>query len=184
MYYNTLLTDDGIINSHDDVIKWKHLPRYWPFVRGIHRSPVHSPHKGQWRGALMFSLICVLINDWVNSREAGDLRRHRAHYDVILMVEKNFGWALDFWDLCTNSCQGDVRFGSRTSNCCLQISHQGPSNNRFNVNQGMNKEIARIVIYIITYPCYKFNVHVTKPRWIRGWMSTYIPPLTWVYLLI
>ena len=24
--------------SHDDVIKWKHFPRYWPFVRGIHRS--------------------------------------------------------------------------------------------------------------------------------------------------
>ena len=38
---------------HDDVIKWKHFPRYWPFVRGIHRSPVNSPHKGQWRGALM-----------------------------------------------------------------------------------------------------------------------------------
>ena len=31
--------------------KWKYFPRYWPFVRGIHRSP---PHKGQWRGALMF----------------------------------------------------------------------------------------------------------------------------------
>ena len=42
---------------HDDVIKWKHFPRYWPFVRGIHRSPVNSPHKGQWRGALIFSLI-------------------------------------------------------------------------------------------------------------------------------
>ena len=45
---------------HDDVIKWKDFPRYWPFVRGIHRSPVNSPHKGQWRGALMFSLICAL----------------------------------------------------------------------------------------------------------------------------
>ena len=45
--------------NHDDVIKWKHYPRYWPFVRGIHRSPVNSPHKGQWRGALMFSLICT-----------------------------------------------------------------------------------------------------------------------------
>ena len=35
--------------SHDDVIKWKHFPRYWPCVQGIHRSPVNSPHKGQWR---------------------------------------------------------------------------------------------------------------------------------------
>ena len=33
----------------DDVIKWKHFPRHWPFVRGIHRSPVNSPHKGPWR---------------------------------------------------------------------------------------------------------------------------------------
>ena len=40
--------------AHDDVIKWKHFPSYWPFVRGIHRSPVNSPHKGQWRGALIF----------------------------------------------------------------------------------------------------------------------------------
>ena len=70
---------------HDDVIKWKHFPRYWPFVRGIHRSTVNSPHKGQWRGALMFSLICAWINCWVNNREAGDLRCHRAHYDVKVM---------------------------------------------------------------------------------------------------
>ena len=63
------------IDTHDDVIKWKHFPRYWPFVRGIHRSPVNSPHKGQWRGALMFSLICAWINDWVNNREAGVLRQ-------------------------------------------------------------------------------------------------------------
>ena len=70
---------------HDDVIKWKHFPRYWPFVRGIQRSPVNSPHKGQWPGALMFSLICVWINGWVNNREAGDLRRYRAHCDVTVM---------------------------------------------------------------------------------------------------
>ena len=55
-------------------------------VRGIHRSPVNSPHKGQWRGALMFSLICAWINGWVNNREAGDLSRHHAHYDVIAMI--------------------------------------------------------------------------------------------------
>ena len=71
---------------HDDVIKWKPFPRYWPFVRRIHRSPVNSPHKGQWRGALMFSLICVWINDWVNNGEAGDLRRYRIHYDVTVMI--------------------------------------------------------------------------------------------------
>ena len=71
--------------SHDDVIKWKYFPRYWPFVRGIHRSPVNSPHKGQWRGALMISLICARINGWVSNREAGDLRCYHAHYDVTVM---------------------------------------------------------------------------------------------------
>ena len=47
--------------------------------------PVIYPHKGQWRGAFMFSLICVWTNGWDNNREAGDLRRYRAHYDVIVM---------------------------------------------------------------------------------------------------
>ena len=72
-------------NWHDDVLKWKHFPRYWPFVRGIHRSPVNSSRKGQWRGALIFSLIRVWINGWVNNREAGDLRCDHAHYDVSVM---------------------------------------------------------------------------------------------------
>ena len=75
-----------IYRFHDDVIKWKHFPRYWPFVRGIHRSLVNSPHKGQWRGALMFSLICVWINGWVNNGEVGDLRRYRTHFDVTVML--------------------------------------------------------------------------------------------------
>ena len=65
--------------EHDDVIKWNHFPHYWPFVRG------NSPYKGQWLGVLMLSLIYVWINGWVNNREAGDLRRYHAHYEVIVM---------------------------------------------------------------------------------------------------
>ena len=87
------------LHEHDDVIKWKQFPRYWPFVRGIHRSPVNSPHKGQWRGALMFSLICVWINGWVNNREAGDLRRYRVHYDVTVMI-----FQLQFWKVKSSPC--------------------------------------------------------------------------------
>ena len=71
--------------QHDDVIKWKNAPRYWPFVRGIHRSPMNFPHKGQWRGSLMLSVICAWIKDWVNNREGCDLRRHHVNYDVIVM---------------------------------------------------------------------------------------------------
>ena len=69
-------------NVNDDIIEWKHFPRYWPFVQW----PVNSPHKGQWRGALMVSLICAWINAWVNNREASNLRRHRTHYGVIVMI--------------------------------------------------------------------------------------------------
>ena len=73
------------------------LPRSWwrhqmetfsaslALCAGNSPGPVNSPHKGQWRGALMFSLICVWINGWVNNREAGDLKRHRGPYDVIVM---------------------------------------------------------------------------------------------------
>ena len=71
--------------AHIDVIKWKHIPCYWTFVRKIHRSPMDSPNKGQWRGALKFSLICAWTNGWVNNRNIGGLRRHRAQYDVTVM---------------------------------------------------------------------------------------------------
>ena len=92
--------------SLDDVIKWKHFPCYWPFVRGIHRFPVNSPHKGQWRGALIFSLICVRINGWVNNREAGDLRRYRAHYDVSVMVCVCSWLPLDSFMSCLHALLG------------------------------------------------------------------------------
>ena len=70
---------------YDDVMKWKHIPRYWPFVRGIHRSLVDSPHKGRWRGTSLFSLICAWTSGRLNTRDAVHLRRHRAHYGVIVM---------------------------------------------------------------------------------------------------
>ena len=55
---------------------------------------MNFPHKDHWRGALKFSLICVWINGWVNTREASDLRRHRAHYDVIVKQSANHVWFL------------------------------------------------------------------------------------------
>ena len=67
-----------------DVIKWQHFRRYWPFVRGIRRSPVDSTHKGQWRRVLMFSLICARTNGSAKNQDAGDLRSRDAHYDVTM----------------------------------------------------------------------------------------------------
>ena len=101
--------------AHYDVIKWKHFPSYWPFVRGIHRSLVNSPHKGQWRGALMFSLICAWIKGWVNNCEAGDLRRHRAHYYVTIMSISMTGfWETRrcTWIQCTRRCTWIYRLHS------------------------------------------------------------------------
>ena len=77
LFHVWMLTNRLSIRSHDDVIEWKNFPRYCPFV-----LPVNSPQKGLWRGALMFSLICAWINGWVSNNKAGDLRRHRANYDI------------------------------------------------------------------------------------------------------
>ena len=84
---------------HNDVIKRKHFPRYWPFVRGIHRWPVNSPHKGQWCGALMFSLICAWTDDRVNNRDAGDFRLNRAHYDVTVLYLLNMNLIRIMWPI-------------------------------------------------------------------------------------
>ena len=73
---------------HDDVIKWKHFPRYWPFVRGIHRRPVNSPHKGPVTRSFDVFFDLRPINAWVNNSKAGDLRRNHAHYDVTVMISK------------------------------------------------------------------------------------------------
>ena len=68
---------------------WHHQMETFPaqlaICAGNSPVPVNSPHKGQWRRALMFSLICTWIKDRVNNRGAGDLRRHRGHCYVNVM---------------------------------------------------------------------------------------------------
>ena len=74
-----------LLKYHYDVIKWKHSPRYWPFVRGIPRSPLNSPHKANGAELWCFLRSTPCLNGWVNIDDVGDLRRHGAHYDVIVM---------------------------------------------------------------------------------------------------
>ena len=88
-----------MLDMHADVIKWKYFSRNWPLARGIHRSPMNSPHKGQWCGALVFSLIYAWINGWVNNREAGHLKRHRCHYDITVM-----GWRISSKTIGAMTC--------------------------------------------------------------------------------
>ena len=87
---------------HDDVIKWKHFPHYWSFMWGIHRSQENSPHKGQWRRAFMFSLICTWTNGSANNRDAGGLKRHSAHWrhcnaigTLLSMIRLKSDWNTD-----------------------------------------------------------------------------------------
>ena len=73
----------------DDVIKWEHFPRYWPFVLGILRSPGNSPKRPVTRSFDVFVDLRLDKRQSKKSRgEAGDLRRHRAHYDVTAMIYK------------------------------------------------------------------------------------------------
>ena len=103
----------------------EHFPRYWPFVRGIHRSPVNSPHKGKWRGALIFSLICAWISGWVNNRMAGDLRRYRAHYDITVMVSRHFVKSLQ---PILNYLRVPISSGAAVTLCRLPDASFGPGN--------------------------------------------------------
>ena len=88
----------------DDVIKWKHFPRHWPFVRRIQRSPVNPPHKGQWRGALVLSLFCAWTNGLANNRDLGwfktpsrPLWRHSNARDKCICIAGHRWWIFPVW---------------------------------------------------------------------------------------
>ena len=139
---------------HDDVIKWKHLPRYWPYMRGIHRSPVNSPHKGQWHGALIFPFIC----DWINGDLAGDFRRHRAHYDIIVMgktgttkgkhsthTNKSCNYMYTAWEVLYNAL---LNFLWRNS-VCTGKTHQGGKGGKIKVLHETLRAICKL--YVSTF---------------------------------
>ena len=99
------------------------FPRYWPFVGGIHRWPVDSPKKGQWRGTLMFYLICAWPNGWASNRDASDLKRQSAHYDVIVMCnsDRGKGNSLGFFFLRPDALSAkDSRYNSVGYNTILK----------------------------------------------------------------
>ena len=75
-----------VYNFHDKVIKWKHFSCNRPFLWGIHLWHANSLHKGQWRGTLVFSMICSWKYGWTNNWNAGDLRSQRPHDYVTVML--------------------------------------------------------------------------------------------------
>ena len=107
--------------------------------------PVNSPHKCQWRGALMFTLICARINDWVNNREAGDLRRHRGHYDVNIMCRRNV-------DISTKFHHSMHRKSSKWQQYRpLSVHHNNAMNlSKHECNQNQNKQIWNKITFSCT----------------------------------
>ena len=91
-----------------------------------HRSPVNSPHKGQWRGALMFSLIYAWINGRVKDRDAGDLRRHRAHNDFIVMLYSISGPCIRSWRVANNCTVNVSRNRKRIKCLCISSPRSSP----------------------------------------------------------
>ena len=111
--FNFLVTVTSDNQQHDDVTKSKHFPRCLPLVRGIHRRPLNSPHKGQWRGVVMFSLIYVWTNGRVNNRDATVMKAG--------MRESCTRWLSnhDHDDQYFRNDYANVRFTSNSLSWCL-----------------------------------------------------------------
>ena len=122
--------------------------------------PVNSPHKGQWCGALMLSLICAWINGWVNNREAGDLWRHRPHYDVIVMQGSNPSLIKPPLNLNCNSVKLEF-----TSFCHRDITL---------ITAWVSNHIHYKVRDEITNPFPNLNVTVEVWEWIINFIRCYI----------
>ena len=122
------------------------------------RSPVNSPHKGQWRRALMFSVICAWINGWVNNLEAGDLKRHCAHYCVSVMFELTYvSWRLH-WVLMSNFVKhGKSPLADRQEHCVLMVADQSWRHNADACELSANH----------TLRCITLQVHETSQQIIR-----------------
>ena len=120
-------------------------------MRGIYRSPANSPHKGQWRGALMFSLICAWTNSWTNKGDAGDLRGHRTHDDVTVTY---LNYSHSVRHCCPaqmyNTVQGQLPVEIYSY---LNRPHFYQTRSAWSVDQGSNKNHS---------PAYNFTPTVTK----------------------
>ena len=163
-----------------------HFARYWPFVRGIHRSPVD----------LGFSLICARTNGWANNRDASDLTRHRAHYDVTVMRLQSHlhgtNESIRYRGGLLNTLrprQDGRHFADdiftcifSNENCCILIKfslkyvRKGPIDNNPALFQIMarrrpgDKPLSEpMMVSLLTHIC------VTRPQWVKSWAQLFRP---------
>ena len=134
-------------------MKWKNFPRYWPFVRGIHRSPVNSPHKGQWRGAFMFLshvftlCVCVCVSVCLSMFVTSRCLSGRCNYEGLVPHKQYFAGTLlgifscasyvlrihDVIDGVTRSQSGS-NFEIDTSPSIFELEHRSKAQNVGNAN--------------------------------------------------
>ena len=100
----TLWVETDLCSHHDDVMKWKRFPRYWPFVMGIHRSPVDSPFKGSVTAVLMF-FFDVRLNKLLNEQSnCWWVETPRRSFDAIVMAVTEVLYAIKaptvIWYMC------------------------------------------------------------------------------------
>ena len=81
------ICDHRLIFDNINFSWWRHQMQTFSALLAICEG--NPPVTGCFRsrGSLMFSLICAWTNSWTNNGDPGDLRRHRAHYDVALMCK-------------------------------------------------------------------------------------------------
>ena len=124
-------------------------------------GPVNSPHKGQWCGTLLFSLICTRINGYTNTREAGDMRRHR-HYSSLITFNYFFL---------------DGPIGNKLRLVQLMVWHHWRPSSMQLLTNATSGVTGKINDDVIKWKCFR----VTGPLWgIHRWPvdSPYEGPLT------
>ena len=151
-------------------------------------SPVTGefPHKGQWRGALMFSVISASINGWANNREAVDLRRHCAHYDVTMLEDlavKSTGLRIVLILYIIVTTKQDTKLNAHT---CNDLGGQWNSSmSRILEQYGQRASETQVWCSIIMTHEHKL-IKITRLWMIFGWshVSTRIWRLSLVSLLL
>ena len=171
---------------HFDAIKWKHFPRYWSFVRAIHRSPVSSSHSGQWHGALMLSLTCA----WLHSCRWGwwfkTLSRSFWRHCNVLQVARHEITFVDLWSAC--GCLAFIEYncqhnGMKDMACKilkkpLVISRPEWNRRRF-VGDIFNTIFGNDSVLNQCWPRYMMLYGVTLSQWCnKPWEFLYVV-LTW-----
>ena len=102
---NSVFPDSNvqICMGNDIVSWWRHQMEPFPVLLALceDNPPVTDGFltKSQWRRASMCSLICARTNSWAYNRVVGDLRRHRAHYGVTLLMnpQRNGIYNVIYW---------------------------------------------------------------------------------------